>query len=64
MDNNYITTSETAELLGITIRGIRLAVESGKLPARRVGARMYMINRYDAINYKKNKRKPGRQKNK
>ena len=35
----YMTLSEAAERYGLAVRALRLAAESGKLPARKVGKR-------------------------
>ena len=43
---NFLTTKQTAELLGITPRRVQALIEAGRLPAQKFG-RDYMINEKD-----------------
>ncbi len=57
-----LTTTKTAELLGIEPASVRQAVISGKLPADHIGPRAIIIRKIDALLYQAGKRKPGKQK--
>lgn len=61
MQTELLTTAQAAEFLGITVRGVQLAIQAGKLPATRIGARVLVVTRADLETYQANKKKPGRQ---
>ena len=54
-----LNTKQAADLIGITDRGVRKAIQSGHLPAQSLG-RDYAILRRDAERYKSSERKRGR----
>lgn len=58
----YITTTEAAELLGVTARYVAKLVESGTLEGRKVNARLWLVNRASLANWtpkrKRRKREP------
>lgn len=49
--SSWLTTTEVADLLNQTDRAIRMACQSGRLPAERVGDR-WQINREDFEHYR------------
>lgn len=48
-DGYTLTVSEVAEKLRMTPATVRLWIRSGKLPARRFGARKYLIREADIV---------------
>jgi excisionase family DNA binding protein len=46
-DEQYVSTAEAAKLLGVHIATIRRWIDSGELPAHRVGERRILIKRAD-----------------
>jgi excisionase family DNA binding protein len=54
-----LTTAQAAEKLGITERGVRNLIESGTLPARKLG-KQWFIDPADLKRSEVKDRKPGR----
>lgn len=52
---NFVTTSQAAELLNVSVRVIRRAIQSKKLPAYKM-AREYSISRKDLDEWVRNTR--------
>lgn len=57
--DNWITTAQAADALGITRRQILKYIKSGKLPAQRIGF-SYVINKSDLAKISKRKRRPSK----
>jgi excisionase family DNA binding protein len=62
--DDFVTTAEAAELLGVSPRRVRAMVAAGRLQAQTVTARMLLIARADLKLFKKRKagRPPGKTK--
>ena len=52
MHDSYLTTAQAAALLGLSPRGVRNAVQRGRLPGVKPGRRAIMIHCKDIETYK------------
>lgn len=59
---NFFSTNEAADIIGITGSLVRRYIRKGKLKARQVGERSYVISKKDLYDFKKQPRKPGKPK--
>jgi len=53
-----MTTHEAAEVLGITARGVRFAIEADKLEGRKVG-RVWLVDRLSVMEHAERRREAG-----
>ena len=51
-EGEMMTTNEAAALLGMTRQGVRALIVRGALPARRIGARLYVLRRAEVEAYR------------
>ena len=49
---DWITTTEAAEILGMSSRGVRQAVDYQHLTAKKVGARLILVTRKSVLAFK------------
>ncbi len=54
MTTNFLTTTEAAALLGLSIKTVQSLITRGRLPAEKIG-RDWMIKREDVRNHKRGK---------
>jgi excisionase family DNA binding protein len=47
LDEHYVTIAEAAKLVGVHVASIRRWIDSGQLPAHRVGRRRVLVKRTD-----------------
>ena len=52
MSEGWITTTEAVELTGYHIEYVRELARSGRVEARKVGARAWLVNKADLLRYK------------
>lgn len=57
--DELLGTAEAAEVMGVTDAHVRRVIGSGELPARRVGARSWVVRRGDAEAWAKVQRRTG-----
>lgn len=57
-EDETITTGEAAELLGVKSRMVRVYVEGGLLPARKITPRMLLFNRADVERFAASPKRP------
>ena len=58
MADEWITTQEAAEIIGVTRNHIRYLIQQSKLEAKKFG-RAWMVSRESAEKYAATERKPG-----
>lgn len=57
---DLISVEEAARILGVTGRRVRVLITEGRLPAWRVGRRMYVVDRNEAEQFGETPRPTGR----
>ena len=48
----WVTVAEAAAVYGVWPQSLRRAIRAGRLPARRVGAKIYLIEASDLLSYR------------
>jgi excisionase family DNA binding protein len=58
---DYLTVSQAAAELGLSVRGLRFRIEHGQMAAEQVSPRLYLIPRAEVERWKAlGQQKPGR----
>lgn len=60
MVGDEVTVEEAARIIGMHPGAVRRAIQAGRITARRIGQRVYLIEREEAERYRDNAPKRGR----